>query len=104
MGMELRCEVFISLLIIPFFDSYSLGMINRSGSFDQILPPLGSRYDEITCGWLGFGATMAMIVGGIITGIVIDTPPWNRRFAVLLRLGALATLAVMALFTIAMPT
>jgi len=95
----------VNFLTIAFGFGTLNGVFNVwSGSFDEILKPLGPEYDQATCGWLGFGSTMAMIVGGILTGFVIDHPPWNRCFASLLRVGSAATFGMMALFTVAMPT
>jgi hypothetical protein len=47
---------------------------------------------------------MAMIVGGICTGFVMDLPSFGRSFSTCLRVGAALTLSLMALFTVAMPT
>lgn len=73
-----------------------------SGNFDQILKGVSDEYTQSTLGWLGFGATMAVIVGGLIIGPIADM--FKRRMHIMLTiLGALTTI-FMALFTFALPT
>lgn len=81
------------------------GVFNSwSGSFDQILQTVSPRWDQSMCGWLGFATTVAFIVGGLVVGPVADTAPWNRRMHGLMLTLAALTAALMALFTMAMPT
>lgn len=53
-----------------------------SGSFDQILPPLGKDYSQSACGWIGFIATMAMILGACLSSPIADTKTWSQRMKV----------------------
>ncbi len=63
------------------------GMINGvfngwTGAFATILKPL--HIDETEAGWLGFGSTIATIVGGMLFGVIADTPRYKRRLKELL--------------------
>ena len=75
-----------------------------SGSFDQILPPLSPQYTQNACGWLGFGATMAVIVGGVLVSQLVDRPPWNRQMKKLLVIFSVVTTGCMTYVTFALPT
>lgn len=75
-----------------------------SGSFDQILPPLSPQFTQSTCGWLGFGCAMSVILAGLATSQISDRPPWNRRLKLLLVASGVVTLVCMAYVTFALPT
>lgn len=80
-----------------------------SASLVQLLQPMnytsssGHTFDQNTCGWLGFGATLALIVGGVITGAVADLPPFNRRMKETVVTLTALTAAMMVYFTLALP-
>eukprot|EP00040_Diaphanoeca_grandis_P020717 m.110137 g.110137 ORF g.110137 m.110137 type:complete len:462 (+) comp28015_c0_seq1:162-1547(+) len=75
-----------------------------SGSFDQILPPLGGKYTQTTCGWLGFACTIAVIFGGLVIGQLADLPFFRRRKHHLLMATMLSTTMLMVLFAVSLPT
>jgi len=110
------------------------GVFNTwSGSFDQILPPLDpvascaahpsgmshtlangtvvvdlppcQIYTQDSCGWIGFVATIAVIVGGFIGGSIADSylSPRKMMKAFIVAMSVLMVLA-MAYFTFALPS
>lgn len=70
-----------------------------SGSLDSILP-----FTPMQCGWLGFGSTAALVVGGYAIGGVVDKWSWaSRRLKAVLLLVLCGCLASFSWFTLSLP-
>jgi len=90
-----------SFLLLIFIGGGSAGVFNAwSGMFDQILAP---SFNQIEAGWLGFGCTLAGIVGGICTGYLGDSL-FRFRFKLLLIALYIISAALFLYFTLALPS